>query len=332
MSETYIPRPPVLPGNRRRTLLVLAPGGFTLVELLVVIGIIATLIAILLPALTTAREAANRAKCAANLHNWGVAAYNFAAEHKGKFPAGMVHGAYCPIPDCLEPASPTKNQMEDPGQPTFQAVFPGTADRYAELFGLDIAGWHNYGLSLGNLTYVLGAASTGNNFNSPSTQVLDPGGLDSSLVCPSSMSGIYITDYNGQIGSLVRTHYQYVGGYTQQRFSYNVLGYQGNLNPNSLVPAVDESDAHLADCVLAADDLMYIASVNPNYFEGTNTWITNHGFVRADGSAAQVSEHSLWRRSCPRRRAWALPLPLSTTNFSIEHSPGWMYWFFGLKQ
>jgi prepilin-type N-terminal cleavage/methylation domain-containing protein/prepilin-type processing-associated H-X9-DG protein len=59
--------------------------AFTLVELMIVIGIIAVLIAILMPALGTAKEQANRIKCANNLRQIGACSVAFAAD-KGRVP------------------------------------------------------------------------------------------------------------------------------------------------------------------------------------------------------------------------------------------------------
>jgi prepilin-type N-terminal cleavage/methylation domain-containing protein/prepilin-type processing-associated H-X9-DG protein len=68
--------------------------GFTLVELLVVIGIIAVLIAILLPALTKAREAANRAQCLSNLRQIGQMYYLYANLYKDQVPLGVRSNVY----------------------------------------------------------------------------------------------------------------------------------------------------------------------------------------------------------------------------------------------
>src|SRR5436305_3493236 len=68
--------------------------GFTLVELLVVIGIIALLVGVLLPALNKARQQANLVACQANLRQIGLGIQLYAVAYKGSLPVGTFDGTW----------------------------------------------------------------------------------------------------------------------------------------------------------------------------------------------------------------------------------------------
>jgi prepilin-type N-terminal cleavage/methylation domain-containing protein/prepilin-type processing-associated H-X9-DG protein len=83
--------------------------GFTLVELLVVIGIIALLISILLPSLNKARETANKAKCASNLHQIGLAILLYQGDNQQLYPRAIM--------DSSATHAPTWGGSANPGTP-----------------------------------------------------------------------------------------------------------------------------------------------------------------------------------------------------------------------
>src|SRR4051794_6422208 len=63
-------------------------GAFTLIELLVVISILVILMALLLPALASAREKGRKAVCLSNLRQAGIATQTYASDSEGKIPYG----------------------------------------------------------------------------------------------------------------------------------------------------------------------------------------------------------------------------------------------------
>jgi prepilin-type processing-associated H-X9-DG protein len=88
-----------------------ATRGFTITELLVVVGMIAVLVSLLMPAITRARAAANAATCLSNLRQMSTAWNLYCNESKGRLPEYLF-------------ATPTTPDI------AWQAYWPGILDRY----------------------------------------------------------------------------------------------------------------------------------------------------------------------------------------------------------
>ncbi len=122
-------------------------GGFTLVELLVVIAIIGILVALLLPAVQAAREAARRASCVNNMKQVGLAMHNYLGA-RGEFPPGR-HGCESNAAPCRCPAGKAGDSgFSDDGSSGYVIMLPYMEEQemYA-MAHLEAGGVFNWGQS-----------------------------------------------------------------------------------------------------------------------------------------------------------------------------------------
>ncbi len=167
-------------------------SAFTLVELLVVIGIIAVLISILLPTLSRAREVAQRTQCQSNMHQWGIGLQMYVNESRGQMPLRVPDGTAAEWfgPSLANPIPGYPAGVDDAS--IFFNAIPSraTGRSYYQLLVDDKAGRNK-----------MPSVGSNNIFTCPSVQAAAPGTGDMLFPTDSNFYALYGTDSTGTLMS-----------------------------------------------------------------------------------------------------------------------------------
>ncbi|MEN6407495.1 MAG: DUF1559 domain-containing protein [Thermoguttaceae bacterium] len=249
-----------LPLGRRRSL----GRGFTLVELLVVITIIGVLVALLLPAVQSAREAARRMQCTNNLKQLGLAMHGY---------LNSTGGVYFP-PGTSGPLT-VKGSYKKPG--LFTTMLP-----YLELQTL----WERINLKLN--TADASTYST-TDFSLPRYQVIP------TYVCPSfPFSPLVTVASNMATMTGALTLYQGVGGVTvgTNTVPVPITSPQGDLPRNGIfMPGIPRNISDVTDGLsntLAMGEFVYKGLSNDTDYGSVRPWFASE-YYASDGSYAMFN-------------------------------------------
>jgi prepilin-type processing-associated H-X9-DG protein/prepilin-type N-terminal cleavage/methylation domain-containing protein len=219
--------------------------AFTLVELLVVIGIIALLISILLPALSKARESANQVKCLAQEKQIGMAMILHANDHRG----------FMPLIGQLETPGYAPKDVQDDRQQRYDYYETGGGNLHLMTL-------------IGALAPQLGQEIRTDSRANVETDI-QKGLLRKLFVCPSDRQG-------GRLGATVAAG---GGGYFSYAFNEAALGWGEPGGIDGVTPGHSRQRGNTARMVHSAE-LMLFTDGAPRGGDGNDNWMLYYDNAR----------------------------------------------------